>query len=431
MSGHIVSILLGTRRRVALTAVAAIVVLAGASVAAGVVGAPSVSGVENRFGDVTNETTTIETTVDVSNPTPLGLRLGGVAVTYDVRMNDVRIARGEKSGVAVETGNATVNATTRMRNERIVPWWRSHVRNGEHTVVTVDPAVRSSTLDRTFDAPTVTREVDTDMLSQFNSTETRPVNASAPLVSDPVLYVNETSARWGAVNESVTPLHLRFVVYNPKPYPVTVSRLGYDISMNDVAVGDGTSESGHVIPPESTETIETATYVRNERIDEWWVSHLERNQVTDLRIDFHARLDLSGQTVRVPLDAVTYTETIETDFFGTKPTTNGTAGGDGEQSDAETTPTPTESTTGTATPTESDDGGLLGGDTETPAEADGSTDTATATATETETETETTAPLPPSSPTDDETTTDDGTATTTDDGLLSRLASAAAVRDAS
>ena len=425
MSGQIASVLLRSRLGVAATAVALLVVLGGALVAAGVVGAPSVSGVENRFGDVTNETTTIETTVAVSNPTPLGLRLGGVTVTYDVRMNDVRIAGGEKSGVAVETGNATVNATTRMRNERIVPWWRSHVRNGEHTVVTVDPAVRSSTLGRTFDAPNVTREVDTDMLSQFNSTETRPVNADAPVVSDPVLYVNETSARWGAVNESVTPLHLRFVVYNPKPYPVTVSRLGYDISMNDVAVGDGTSESGHVIPPESAETIETTTYVRNDRLDEWWVSHLERNQVTDLRIDFHARLDLSGQTVRVPLDAVTYTETVETDFFGTKPTTNETGGEDGESADAETTATPTasESATTTAAPTESDDGGLLGDGTETPADAGGSTDTATSTPTATPT----TVPLPPAS----ETAADDGTATTTDDGLLSRLPSAAAaVRDA-
>ncbi|ELZ26266.1 hypothetical protein C474_21256 [Halogeometricum pallidum JCM 14848] len=362
MLGQIAPLFLGSRFRVVGTVVAALLVLCGGMVAAGVVGAPAVSGVENRFGNVTEETTDVETTIEVSNPNPLGVELGGVTVGYEVWMNDVRMASGEKSGVAVGAGNATVNATTEMRNERIAPWWRSHVRNGEHTVVAVDPTVRSATLGRAFDAPNVTREVDTDMLSQFNSTERRPVNADAPVVSDPVLYVEETRAEWGAVNESTTTLELAFVVRNPKPYPITVSRLGYGIAMNDVTMGNGTSESGYVVPAKSTRTIATTTHLRNENLDEWWVSHLERNQVSDLRIDFHARLDVAGETLRVPLDALTYEQRVETDLFGTKPTateTENATGDDSAASTAESTRTETE----TATPAdgdESDDGGLLG-----------------------------------------------------------------------
>ncbi|QIB73784.1 hypothetical protein G3I44_05455 [Halogeometricum borinquense] len=389
MSGQIRSVLIGSTLRTVVTAVAVLVVLVGVLVATGVVGAPAVTGVENRFGAVTNETTAIETTISVSNPSPFGISLGGVAVNYSVWMNDVRIADGEKSGVAIDSGNATVNTTTQMQNERIVPWWRSHVRNGEHTVVRIDPAVRSETLGRTFGTPNVTREVNTDMLSQFNSSATRPVNANSPVVSDPVLYINETNATWGEVNESVTPLHLKFVVYNPKPYPITVTRLGYDISMNDVAMGDGASESGYVIPPKSTKTIETTTYIRNENLDEWWVSHLERNQVTDLRIDFHARLDLAGETIRIPLDALTYTETIETDLFGTKPATANETGEGGTETSTEDddSSTATETATETATPTETategdDDGGLL--DDGTATETATSTETATETATETD-----------------------------------------------
>ncbi|SFR44173.1 LEA type 2 family protein [Halogeometricum limi] len=402
MSGQIASVFAGSKLRIAATVVVALLAVTGGLFATGVLGAPAVTGVENRFGDVTDETTTIHTNLSVSNPNPLGIELGGVTVNYTVDMNDVRIASGQKSGVAIDAGNATVNTATQMRNERIVPWWRSHVRNGEHTVVTISPEVHSSTLGRTFEAPTVTRDVNTDMLSQFNSSETRPVNASSPVVSDPVLYINQTNASWGQVNESVTPLNLRFVVYNPKSYPITVSRLGYDIAMNDVAVGDGTSESGYVIPAKSTKTIETTTYIRNENLDEWWVSHLERNQVTDLRIDFHARLDVGGQTVRIPLDALTYEEEIETDIFGTKPTTanatdDSAAGAEsgsqtetGDDSDATATPT--------ATPTETDDGGLLGDGTATPTETAEPTSAPEPTATETETT---------------------GTQTTTDDGLFS------------
>ncbi|MDS0293118.1 LEA type 2 family protein [Halogeometricum luteum] len=376
MFGQIAPLFLGSRVRVVGTALAALLVLCGGAVAAGVVGAPAVSDVENRFGTVTEEATVVETTIGVSNPNPVGVELGGVTVGYDVWMNDVRMASGEKSGVAVGAGNATVNATTEMRNERIAPWWRSHVSNGERTVVSVDPTVRSATLGRTFDAPNVTREVETDMLSQFDSAKTRPVNANAPLVSDPILYVEETRAAWGAVNESTTALELAFVVRNPKPYPITVSRLGYDISMNDVTLGEGASDSAHVIPPESTRTVRTTTYLRNENFDEWWVSHLERNQVSDLRMTFHARLDAAGETFRVPLDALTYEQRVETDLFGTKPTAgagNATAGGDPAGSEEGATRTEAETETGTetgpgtATPGDGDgsDGGLLGGETST------------------------------------------------------------------
>ncbi|SFG05892.1 LEA14-like dessication related protein [Halopelagius inordinatus] len=399
MSGHIAALLVGSKLRTVGVVVLALGVVAGGGVAVGVLGTPSVGDVENRFGAVNDSTTTIHTDLVVSNPNPVGVSLGGVTVSYDVRMNGVKMAEGSKAGVAVESGESTLSAETEMRNERISTWWRSHVENGEHSEVSVDATVRSSTLGRAADAPNVTRSVDTEMLAAFNSSETREVNANAPVVSDPVMYVNRTNASWGDVDESVTPLELRFVVYNPKPYPVTVSKLGYDIAMNDVAVGNGTTESEYVVAPKSTKTIEATTYVRNERLDEWWVTHLERNQVTDLRIDFAAQFDVGGgRTVDVPLDPLTYEETIETDIFGTKNGTAPTNGTDSGESET-TTPADEETAEPPETTTAADSGGLLGGDspdseerTATPAETTAPTPTATTTPAET----------------DDRTTTDDG-----------------------
>ncbi|RDI70789.1 LEA type 2 family protein [Halopelagius longus] len=406
MSGHLASMLLGSKLRIVGTLVLAVAVVVGGGVAAGLLGAPAVEGVENSFGAVNDSTTVIHTDLVVSNPNPVGVSLGGVTVSYDVWMNDVKMAEGSKEGVAIGSGNSTLSFETTMRNERISAWWRSHVSNGEQSDVTVDATAESSTLGRSADAPNVTRSVDTDMLSQFNSSETREVNANSPIVSDPVLYINETNASWGEVNESVTPLKLRFVVYNPKSYPITVSKLGYDISMNDVAVGNGTTESGYVVPPKSTKTIEATTYIRNERLDEWWVTHLERNQVTDLRIDFAAQFEVSGgQTVEVPLDPLTYEKTIETDIFGTK---NASAPNDTAANGTETaTPTDertTDASTTTdadATETTADSGGLLGDD-----------------STESTAETTTSTPTETAAPTPTETSTATGTATTTGDGLF-------------
>jgi len=383
------SLLFGGRLRTVVVAIVAVGLLGGGAFAAGILGVPSVAGVENSFGPVNETTTVIDTDLTISNPNPVGASLGGVSVDYDVLMNDVALASGTKEGVAVGSGNSTLNFTTAADNDQIPPWWVSHVRNGEQTTVTVDTAVTSGTLGRTVDPPNVTRQVETDLLSQFNSTETRPVNADRAVVSDPVLYVNETSAQWGEVTDKRTAMELTFVVYNPKSYPIGVSELGYNITMNDVGVGEGSTESEYVIPPKSTETIEATVYIRNEKIDEWWVTHLERNQVTDLRIDFDARLDLGETTVTVPLDSLTYTETIETDIFGTKP-----ADGDTNESS-----TQEDGSTGTATTTEA---------------SSDQTETSTSsppTATETETAEETTTAS-------DETTTSTDGGTTTDDGGL-------------
>lgn len=270
-----------------------------------------------------NDTSTaIESDLVVNNPNPVGVQLGGLSIEYAVEMNGITMATGNKKGVGVETGNSTVGFTSHLQNDRIPEWWVSHLQNGEQTTLTVDADVHSSFVGQSFGAPSVEREINTDVSSSFNSTETQPIDANQALVSDPVLYLNETEGHWGEVASEETPIEMSFTLYNPKEYPITLSSIGYDVAMNDLAVGEGSSERSVTIPPGETRTIEATTVIRNQQLDEWWVSHLERNQVTDLEIQFYARFDLSDLSaagageVRVPLDSVTHT--IETDMFGNK-----------------------------------------------------------------------------------------------------------------
>jgi hypothetical protein len=193
---------------------------------------------------------------------------------------------------------------------------------------------------------------------------------------------------------------MRFEVYNAKAVPMAITEIGYTITMNNVTVGNGTSQSGHVIEGHTTETIETRTAIRNQRLDAWWVSHLENGQVTDLRIDFYAKIEVAGETFRVPLDQMTYTKTIETDIFGNK----AESGEPTEASGSETTAEDGETTASDDdTRTAGEDGGTAEG---TTTSGDGTV-------------------IPGGPTTDGETTTDDGESptesgngTTTDDGLL-------------
>ncbi|SFR98514.1 LEA14-like dessication related protein [Halomicrobium zhouii] len=396
--GRIVAILLGSKLRVVAVGLGLLVAVAGAGAAAGILGAPSVAGIENHFGDVNETTTDVHTDIVVSNPNPVGVQLGGTTVDYAVEMNGITMATGTKAGVGVETGNSTVNATSRLHNDRIPEWWVSHLQNGETTALTVDADVHSSMVGQSFGAPSVEREIETDISSSFDSTETQPIDANQPLVSDPVLYLNETEGEWGEVTEAETPIVMAFTLYNPKDYPISASSIGYDVTMNGLAVGEGQTDRSVTIPPGETRTIEATTVIDNGLLDEWWVSHLERNQVTDLEIQFYARFDLSAAgagDIRVPLDSVTHE--IETDMFGNKdeyPTgsaenasaSDGDASSDAGGEESTRTPTP-DGTDGDSTAT--DDGDILsGGDDETEPGSASPTSTATETPTETDTATD-------------------------------------------
>ncbi|RLM67303.1 hypothetical protein DVK05_11275 [Halorubrum sp. Atlit-8R] len=340
----VVSALTASKLRVALVGLLVVAAAVGGAFALGVLGVPGVAAVNNSFGDVTNETTVVETDLVVSNPNPVGVGLDGVSITYTVSMNDVEMARGGREGVSVGSGNSSIAFETALANDAIPPWWTSHVRNGERTTVAIDATVTSDLLGRSADL-TRTREIETDLIGAFASEETRPVNADAPLVDDPVLYVNETRGRWGTVSEAETPIEMEFDAYNPNLEPYVVTEIGYDVTMNGVAMGSGSTEEEYVIPSYGSETIELTAALRNESLDEWWVTHLDESvnghQVSDLRIEFYAVVELpTGEELTVPLDALTYEETVETDIFdeglhrGDGTTADGSSG-DGGSTDSE------------------------------------------------------------------------------------------------
>ncbi|SDF94706.1 LEA type 2 family protein [Halorientalis regularis] len=370
------SAFLGSKRRIAGSVGGGLVVLVVFAVLLGVIGVPGVGAVENRFGTVNDSTTVIETDLVVTNPNPVGVSLSGTTVDYTVKMNDVSMASGQKAGLAIESGNSTLPFRTYMQNDRIPPWWHSHIENRERTEVVIDAVVRSGLLGGRQISLPQNRTIETDLLGQFNSSETRPIEADRPFPSDPILFVNETSARWDRADLSRerTPIAMSFRAYNPKQYPYAVSELGYTITMNDVQVGEGSSEDVATILPRTTQRIRADVAIRNQNLDDWWVTHLRNGQVTDLEIQFYAVVDPADDALegglgdtgsfRIPLDPLDYRTTIETDMFGTK-TESASGSADTGSDDG-----------GQSTPTDSADRSADGGSSETTAEDGSTTETA-------------------------------------------------------
>lgn len=301
-----------------------LVAAVGGAVVLGIFDRPSVEATESRFVSVNASTTVVETALVLSNPNPVDIHLGNATVNHSVTMNGIEMGNGSREGIELTEGTTTVTLTTAIDNRKIPAWWASHVANGERTRLNATASVELPLLGRTTVTDTATTE--TNITMELTSNDSRPVNASLPLVSDPILVVNRTSASWGDVTREETPLTSEIVLSNPKEIPIPITRLDYAITMNGVAVGNGTTGQGYTVPAEGRETIRTNATIENDELDEWWVTHVERDQRTDLRVAFTAVLELpDGDTVRVPLRGLGYTTTIETDVLGT----NNESGGGG------------------------------------------------------------------------------------------------------
>lgn len=309
---------MGSIRRVLwIVGAIALLVFAGGAVATGSASVPAVKRVDNSFAGVTETSTTIDTDIVLVNPYPFGVTFQNLTLSYTVDANGVALAHGVHRGLHIGTGTTAVDFTTRLRNERISRWWVTHIRRGERTTVTLSVGVNPPVVNRTVRVQPVSRQFTTDMLAAFESQANRPVETEALTTDYTLVVVRETHATWGSVSQTRTPVRTDLVVYNPHPYPVVVSELSYDIRMNDVQVGHGSTEKRVVIPPHATRTLDARTVIRNEQLDEWWVTHIQRGQVTTLRVEYYLTIDPSAPgigAIRVPLE--TMKTTVTTDFFG-------------------------------------------------------------------------------------------------------------------
>ncbi|WP_128476666.1 LEA type 2 family protein [Halorussus pelagicus] len=315
------SIVSGTLGKVAAVLAVGLVVSAagvGAAISTGVVSTqpPTVESIDNEWGEISEERTGIETNIVVDNPNEIGVP-GVAGVSYDVSMNDVTMVSGKSGSLSLSPGRNEMTLRTHIDNDKIPAWWASHINNGEATTLSVEPSVNAAFLSTGL--PAQERTFETDMLSSFESDTGQSVEVNGRTV----LAVEKTSASWGTATENETPLRFAGTVRNPNGAPVEFSKIGYEVSMNDVTVAEDTTGQPVEIAPNSTGTIRVNSSLDNRKLDEWWVSHLRNDETTRLNVSVFAVSETDSGTERVPLPFLSEQVEFETDILaGGQATTN-------------------------------------------------------------------------------------------------------------
>lgn len=299
-----------------LVVLVAILVLATVLVTAGVIegGAPSVTSMDTSWGAVTDDTTVIETRVEVHNPNPVGVP-GVLDLRYRAAMNDVVLAEGQRSDVGLGTGQSTLSIDATMRNDRIPEWWVTHVNDDERSELAITGIVSGPFgVSRSVND---TRTIETDLLSGFVSAERRTIG-----VNERDLFVlSNQSVRWGEATDNRTPIHFSARVENRHQYPVSLDGLAYAVSMNDVTVGEGVTTKGLQIAPNETKRVAFVVALDTQRMADWWPSHVRNDGRTNLSVSMEGVVDRDGERTRVPVTLFDTGVRFDTDLLGSGETT--------------------------------------------------------------------------------------------------------------
>lgn len=287
--------------------------------------------VENSWGEIADDETEIRTRVVLNGRHLVNAHVESVGLRYEAYMNGVRVARSEKKGVSLNRQNTTAHLSAYIDRSRLLEWWHTHVNDGERTrlvikpQVTVDlPSVDLSALDFaglgvpptrppvssvSVETPNYATEFETGILDSIRTDE----RMTATAFGRTVFAVHGIDARWGEADEDETPIELRVRVENPNPFAVGLEDIGYTVKMNGVRVGEGRVDDLR-LSARDTETVSSVAVLRNERVADWWTTHLRRNEKTETGISLHGAVRALGFGRRI--GDRSYTGSFETDLFG-------------------------------------------------------------------------------------------------------------------
>jgi len=110
--------------------------------------------------------------------------------------------------------------------------------------------------------------------------------------------ITDMSHRWGEVTIQSTEILTKATVHNPNNFPIYFTKVEYTIHMNNILMGQGSSEEDVIIRANSDKTIDLVTVIDNTKMAEWWASHINNGEKTVFKLNGYIYFDLKVTTFK-------------------------------------------------------------------------------------------------------------------------------------
>ena len=320
--------------KVAGVGILGLIVVLGGLFAVGVLGVPDGGLEDNQWGDVDNDSIEVITAVYVDNPNPFGIG-GDADVEYEIDLQGVRMAEGEGESISVSSGYNTLQFETDLFYNNLPEWWYRHLTNDEVSALDVDATAHTS-VGPFSGSPSGSHEdeIVTDIegaldegFSEFEgsySASGSDVRAPDGTAIEPTVDIEAVEAHWGTVTRNGTEVVITAHIHNPNVYPLPTPAFAGAVEMNAITVsewsasevrmldGDGDRiELGAeeaLIPAGETEQRTFIVELDNQRVPEWFATHVDSDapaanpgeEFTELVISGQFVMEVSGVEVAIP-----------------------------------------------------------------------------------------------------------------------------------
>ena len=255
-------------------------------------GKPEVVKVENEWGEVNQDYTEILTRITVNNPNPVPIPIS--AVETELYLNGIKMGSGKNiNSATIEPGESVIVLSTKIENNKIPEWWVSHIKNGEKSKVTLKGYLVFDLKITQFRFPIEEEsDIQTDILSSLSLTRDFGIGPAKVTIS--------LKSSWGNVSSTTTQIVHTATFTNPNPFPIPLLATDYTITLNNIEIGRGKIQDV-TIKPNTKTTVTFTTQIENEKLKEWWVSHIKNGEKTTIRMSLSPEFEILGQKFRVPV----------------------------------------------------------------------------------------------------------------------------------
>jgi LEA14-like dessication related protein len=123
--------------------------------------------------------------------------------------------------------------------------------------------------------------------------------------------IRNISYEWGELTNSTTEIITNVTVFNPNPIPLPLKDVRTEVYLGDIKMGEGSALQSE-IKPNSESTVVISTKLENSKVPQWWVSHIQNNEESLLKITGNLIFDLKLTDFKYPFE---FSSPIETNIL--------------------------------------------------------------------------------------------------------------------